>query len=85
MGTGGMATVVKVRTIFGRQEYAVKAISKSTEEGVESAFREKKFLSDVKSAFVVKMVATFQDEINLYILMELIEGQNLRQCMFSYS
>ena len=79
-----MATVLRVRTVYGKEVYAVKAISKSTEEGVESAFREKKFLSTVRSMFVVKMRATFQDEHTLYILMELIEGKNLRECLFSY-
>lgn len=84
LGVGGFGYVLKVRTVFNGFPYAVKALSKKSRATVASAVHEKKYLQQVDSSFQVKLYATFQDANNLYLLMEFIEGNDLRHLMRGY-
>lgn len=49
-----------------------------TKRSIESILNEREFLATLRHKFIVNMVFAFQDEDNLYIVMNIMEGGDLR-------
>jgi len=79
----GVGTFGKVWLVSHRRTgtpYALKQLSKREIIGhhqVEGVIREKNIMASLDHPFVVNLVATFQDERNLYMLIELVQGGEL--------
>jgi serine/threonine protein kinase len=54
------------------------AFSVVTKRSIESILNEREFLATLRHKFIVNMVFAFQDEDNLYIVMNIMEGGDLR-------
>jgi len=72
--------------VFDGQTYALKIIPKdSCFHILKAAYQEKKYLEMVDhSPFLVRLYGTFQDAVYLFLVMELVEGQDLRKCLENY-
>lgn len=79
----GVGTFGKVWLVSHKRTgtpYALKLLSKREILGhhqVEGVIREKNIMASLDHPFVVNLVATFQDERNLYMLIELVQGGEL--------
>jgi CRP-like cAMP-binding protein len=79
----GVGTFGKVWLVSHKRNgtpYALKMLSKKEIIGhhqVEGVIREKNIMSSLHHPFVVNLVSTFQDERNLYMLIELVQGGEL--------
>jgi CRP-like cAMP-binding protein len=79
----GVGTFGKVWLVSHKRTgtpYALKMLSKREIIGhhqVEGVIREKNIMSSIDHPFVVNLVTTFQDERNLYMLIELVQGGEL--------
>jgi len=79
----GVGTFGKVWLVSHKRTgtpYALKQLSKREIIGhhqVEGVIREKNIMASLNHPFVVNLVATFQDERNLYMLIELVQGGEL--------
>jgi serine/threonine protein kinase len=49
-----------------------------TKRSIDSILNEREFLATLRHKFIVNMLYAFQDDDNLYILMNLMEGGDLR-------
>ena len=49
-----------------------------SKKSVNSVLNEKKILEQIKSPFIINMIAAFQDNENLYLVMDLLTGGDLR-------
>mmetsp|Transcript_23376 Transcript_23376/g.26519 ORF Transcript_23376/g.26519 Transcript_23376/m.26519 type:complete len:392 (-) Transcript_23376:222-1397(-) len=81
IGKGGFGKVWKVEMKKTRQIFAMKEMSKArviTKRSVNSVMNERKLLSMLKHDFLVNMHFAFQDRENLYLLMDLLNGGDLR-------
>jgi serine/threonine protein kinase len=61
--------------------YALKEISKVRmfeKQSILSVFSERKFLSHLRHPFIINMHYAFQDKDNVYIVMDLKSGGDLR-------
>ena len=61
--------------------YAKKEMSKAKiidKKSIDSILGEKEFLSSIHHSFIVNLIYSFQDHDNLYIVMDLLPGGNLR-------
>ena len=79
LGKGGFGKVYSCK--YNQKRYGLKEIAKKDhikKRTVLKALLEKKFMGMVDSPFVPRIHATFQDEDSLYILMDLIDGVNLK-------
>eukprot|EP00916_Digyalum_oweni_P001797 GHVL01003462.1.p1 GENE.GHVL01003462.1~~GHVL01003462.1.p1 ORF type:complete len:307 (-),score=20.58 GHVL01003462.1:164-1084(-) len=82
-GTFGRVRVVKIKGCPDRTPLALKILKKSEVirlKQVEHVKDEREILSTVEHPFVINMLASFQDEKRLFILMEYVNGGEL----FSY-
>jgi len=84
LGQGGFGKVFLVRKKNCDDFQALKVIKKSLLQSgkdrritVEEIFSEKDIMIKSDNPFLVKLVCCFQDEGNLYFLMELLHGGNL--------
>lgn len=80
LGTGSFGRVNLVYHTPTRQYYAMKRLRKSEIvrlRQVEHTNAERRLLSQVQHPFIVRMVCTFQDPLNLYIVMEYVCGGEL--------
>eukprot|EP01041_Mallomonas_annulata_P012486 gene12486-26287_t len=80
IGTGTFARVRLVRTIADRKYYALKIMKKTKLvhlKQVKHVQNEVHILSHLDCKFVVNMYAVFQDESNLFMLMDYIPGGEL--------
>jgi cAMP-dependent protein kinase regulator len=79
----GVGTFGKVWLVSHKRTgtaYALKQLSKREIIGhhqVEGVIREKNIMASLDHPFVVNLVSTFQDERNLYMLIELVQGGEL--------
>jgi CRP-like cAMP-binding protein/tRNA A-37 threonylcarbamoyl transferase component Bud32 len=79
----GVGTFGKVWLVSHKRSgtpYALKQLSKREIIGhhqVEGVIREKNIMASLDHPFVVNLVATFQDDRNLYMLIELVQGGEL--------
>ena len=84
IGKGGFATVFLVTDKRDRELYAMKVIPKTKiiENGlVPNISNERQILSTVESEHIVKMYASFQDQKNVYFLLEYLPGGDLKRLM----
>jgi protein kinase A len=82
VGRGFMGSVSLVKRATGEDPtpFALKTMKKSAvlrKRQVVHTRQEKELLSQVDHPFIVKLLATFQDEANLYMLMEFVNGGEL--------
>ena len=81
IGKGGFGKVWKVKHKKTKKFYALKEMSKlkvldkKSEKSINS---EREFLSKLHNAFIVNMHYAFQDSENLYLVMDLMPGGDLR-------
>ena len=83
LGTGSFGRVHLVKYKPTNKHYAMKVLRKSEIiklRQVEHTINEKNILEQLDHPFLVKMLGTFQDSNNLYIVLEYIQGGEL----FSY-
>lgn len=87
LGQGGYGKVHLVEKRTTGERMAMKVIPKSLLQSgkdrrvtVEEILSEKDIMMKNDNPFLVKLIGCFQDEVNLYFLMELLHGGNL----FSY-
>lgn len=81
IGRGGFGKVWKVEKKKTKTLYAMKEMSKSrviTKKSVNSVMNERQLLSVLKHPFIVNMIYAFQDRENLYLVMDLMPGGDLR-------
>ena len=81
IGKGGFGKVWKVKSKKNKKYYALKEMSKlkvldkKSEKSIKS---ERDFLSKLNNPFIVNMHYAFQDKDNLYLVMDLLTGGDLR-------
>ncbi|CAD8058110.1 unnamed protein product [Paramecium sonneborni] len=81
IGRGGFGRVWKAQNKKTKQQYAIKELSKCkiiNKKSVSSVMNEKYLLSNLRHPFLVNMHASFQDRENLYLVMDLMQGGDLR-------
>jgi serine/threonine protein kinase len=80
IGSGSYGTVYLARDKRDGQVYAIKKMIKSEIirlKQVEHVLSEKQILSNIRNPFIVKYMESFQDNENLYVVMEYVEGGEL--------
>ena len=81
IGRGGFGKVWKVEYKKTKEFYAMKEMSKArilAKKSVNSVMNERKILSYLKHPHIVNMQFAFQDRENLYLVMDLMPGGDLR-------
>lgn len=81
IGKGGFGKVWKVETKKTRQIFAMKEMSKVkiiNKKSVTSVMNEKEFLAKLTHPFLVNMTYAFQDREHLYLIMDYLDGGDLR-------
>lgn len=81
IGKGGFGKVWKVISKRDKGTYAMKEMNKGrviTKRSVHSVMNERKLLSHLRNSFIVNMQFAFQDRDNLYLVMDLMPGGDLR-------
>ena len=84
IGRGGFGCIWKVKLKTTNKFFASKVISKSKliyKHNEQSILNEKKILSQIHHPFLANMYFSFQDYDNLYMIMDLIPGGDLRNHM----
>ena len=84
IGKGGFGQVWQVRSKRTKQTLALKEMLKTriiSKNSVQSVVNERKLLSVLKHPFIVNMQCAFQDRENLYLVMDLMPGGDLRYHM----
>jgi serine/threonine protein kinase len=81
VGKGGFGKVWKVQSKKYKKQYALKEMSKAKiidKKSEKSIKYERELLSRLKHPFIVNMKYAFQDYENLYLVMDLLTGGDLR-------
>jgi serine/threonine protein kinase len=81
IGRGGFGKVWKVQKKKSDQMFAMKEMLKSrvlAKRSVASVMNERKLLATIKHDFIVNIYYAFQDRENLYVILDLFEGGDLR-------
>lgn len=81
IGKGGYGKVWKVEFKKNNQIYAIKQMSKVkviNKKSVSSVMNERNFLARLSHPFIVNMELAFQNRENLYLLMDYLDGGDLR-------
>lgn len=81
IGKGGFGKVWKVIDKKYKKQYALKEMSKIKiidKKSEKSIKYERQLLSRLKHPFIVNMYFAFQDYENLYLVMDLLNGGDLR-------
>ena len=82
LGEGGFCKVWKARHKQSRKTFAIKETSKLTITDsmiYESIITEKQILSELHHNFITNMYCSFQDKEKLYIVLDYINGGDLRE------
>jgi serine/threonine protein kinase len=81
IGKGGFGRVWKVSEKKTRKLYALKVMDKAkiiTKKSVNSVMNEREILCKLEHEFIVNMHCAFQDRENLYLVMDYLDGGDLR-------
>jgi serine/threonine protein kinase len=81
IGKGGFGKVWKVQSKKYNKQYALKEMSKAKiidKKSEKSIKYERELLARLKHPFIVNMQYAFQDWENLYLVMDLLSGGDLR-------
>ena len=81
IGRGGFGKVWKVELRKEKKLYAMKEMAKAriiSKRSVNSVMNEKKFLCQLQHPFLVNMHYAFEDRDNLYLVIDLMSGGDLR-------
>jgi protein kinase A len=81
IGRGGFGKVWAAETKVGHRLYAIKEMMKTRiikRKSVKSILNERFLLSMIKHPFIVNIQYAFQDRLNLYLVMDLVTGGDLR-------
>jgi protein kinase A len=81
VGKGGFGKVWKVQSKKYKKQFALKEMSKTKiidKKSEKSIKYERELLSRLKHPFIVNMQYAFQDHENLYLVMDLLTGGDLR-------
>ena len=82
VGRGGFGKVWRVQSKKDKnEEFAMKEMAKAriiTKKSVNSVMNELRLLSMIQSQFIVNVHYAFQDNMNLYLVMDLLLGGDLR-------
>ena len=87
IGKGGFGRVWKIQSKKSKNIYALKEMSKlkiidkKSEKSINS---EREFLSKLHHPFIVNMHYAFQDKENLYLVMDMLSGGDLRYHISRY-
>jgi len=80
LGVGTFGQVWLVSHKKTEKAYALKQLRKREIMGhhqVEGVMREKNIMASLDHPFVIELVSTYQDEVNLYMLIDLVQGGEL--------
>ncbi|KRW98394.1 Protein kinase-like domain [Pseudocohnilembus persalinus] len=81
VGQGGFGKVWKVVDKKTKEVYALKIMEKHkilTKKSVQSVINEKNILQEIQDDFIVNMKMAFQDKESLYLVLEYLDGGDLR-------
>jgi len=81
IGRGGFGKVWRVESTKTKTPFALKEMSKAriiSKRSVNSVMNEKKFLVQLNHPFLVNMQYAFEDRDNLYLVIDLMDGGDLR-------
>lgn len=91
LGTGSFGRVHLAKSNMNQRFYAIKVLRKADVvrlKQVEHTKNERAILSSVKYTFIVNLWGTFQDDGNLYMVMDYVPGGELftfmRKCIVSF-
>ena len=87
IGEGGYGKVWKVELTRQKKLYAMKEMSKGLivmKKSVDNVLNERKIVEGLNSPFIANMVCAFNDRDNLYLVMYLLPGADLR-CRLAYT
>ena len=88
VGEGGYGKVWKVEMVKNKKLYAMKEMNKALvvqKKSVDNVLNELKVLQTLRSPFLSNVVLAFNDRDNLYLVMDLLPGADLRCRMAYYS
>lgn len=71
----------RVQRKKNKKQYAMKEMCKAriiTKRSVKSVMNERQILTEIQNVFLVNMYYAFQDRENLYLVMDLLNGGDLR-------
>ena len=81
IGRGGFGKVWKVEKKSTKELFALKEMSKAkviSKRSERSVLNERSILSKLSSNFIINIAHAFQDRENLYLVMDLLTGGDLR-------
>ena len=81
IGRGGFGKVWVVTLKDKKKYYALKEMSKTRiiiKKSIKSVLNEKHILTNLNNTYIVNMINSFQDRKNLYLLLDLLTGGDLR-------
>ena len=85
LGTGGFSIVWKVKSKRISQLFAMKQISKQklkSEKYINLIITERNILKELHNPFISNLYCTFQDEYNLYFILDYFSGGDLRYYLY---
>lgn len=89
VGTFGQVWLASVKSARADKEvYALKVQVKRellNHQQVDGVMREKEVMTNIDHPFIIKLVSTFQDKRNLYMLLQLVQGGELFSILHSGS
>jgi len=78
IGRGGFSVVVEATSRANGEKYAVKIVEKSViQEDIKLLKREIDIMKQVEHENILKLIEIYEDEDNVYIVMELVDGSEL--------
>jgi len=78
IGRGGFSVVVEATSRANGEKYAVKIVEKSLiQEDIKLLKREIDIMKQVEHENILKLIEIYEDDENVYIVMELVDGSEL--------